>query len=503
MAYNWNPIKTIDFKRKAYAYYRHSAEDRQQNSIPLQQEQVRDFASRHGIEIVREFQDAGVSGLTDKREGFQKLIYNVRAELDKVDFILVLDVSRWGRFQDVDQGAMYSWECKKHNVRILYINRDDPESDGLDLKDSLLLNVERNMAAIYSKNLSEKVFKGCRKVAQQGFRAGAPAPYGLKRILLDESRNYVQDLKPGQHKSIHNQRVTLAPGHPSEVKVIKEIFRKFVVHKKSCQAIALNLNKRNIPSPSGKKWNSGMVIERLQNPLYSGTMVYNKIRSRLKSPSRKNPKNEWVVIPDAFESIVDKKTFEKAQEKITLKKEEEARKFSIENMSHRLATLLEKYGYISSKIINNADDTVSAYSYRKYFGSLENAYQYLYQDHLDKCKKETINKISLMNVDVDDFGDFIVIDNYSSIQIQPKILKPNCYEASWNFAPLKKSNIDITLGVLLTTDGEMIGYLVFFNKILGSKNVNLSTYRLADFDLYTYSLTEIISLLRKKEVLEK
>ena len=44
---------------QAVAYYRHSAQDRQENSIPIQQDQVRQFAEEHGIEIIKEFADAG------------------------------------------------------------------------------------------------------------------------------------------------------------------------------------------------------------------------------------------------------------------------------------------------------------------------------------------------------------------------------------------------------------------------------------------------------------
>lgn len=44
---------------RATAYYRHSAQDRQENSIPIQQDQVRQWAREHGVEIICEFCDAG------------------------------------------------------------------------------------------------------------------------------------------------------------------------------------------------------------------------------------------------------------------------------------------------------------------------------------------------------------------------------------------------------------------------------------------------------------
>jgi hypothetical protein len=54
---------------RAVAYYRHSAQDRQENSIPIQQEQVRQWADGHGVEIIEEFADHGRSGLNS--EGMQ------------------------------------------------------------------------------------------------------------------------------------------------------------------------------------------------------------------------------------------------------------------------------------------------------------------------------------------------------------------------------------------------------------------------------------------------
>jgi len=44
-------------KRQAVAYYRHSAEDEQEDSIPVQRERIREWADDHDVEIVRESVD--------------------------------------------------------------------------------------------------------------------------------------------------------------------------------------------------------------------------------------------------------------------------------------------------------------------------------------------------------------------------------------------------------------------------------------------------------------
>jgi len=60
---------------RAVAYFRHSAQDRQENSIPIQQDQVRAWAKQHGVEIIREFCDAGRSGLNSEgRPAFTEMM---------------------------------------------------------------------------------------------------------------------------------------------------------------------------------------------------------------------------------------------------------------------------------------------------------------------------------------------------------------------------------------------------------------------------------------------
>jgi hypothetical protein len=60
---------------RAVAYYRHSAQDRQENSIPIQREQVREWATKNGVEIIHEFADAGKSGLNaEGRPAFTEMM---------------------------------------------------------------------------------------------------------------------------------------------------------------------------------------------------------------------------------------------------------------------------------------------------------------------------------------------------------------------------------------------------------------------------------------------
>ena len=109
------------------------------------------------------------------------------------------------------------------------------------------IQFERFRAAQYSKELSEKVWRGCVKIAQQGYWAGGRPPFGFQRLLLDERREPVHVLEPGQRKGIQNQRVTLVVGEAAEVGVLKRIFHEFVDLGHSEYLIAERLNDGRDP----------------------------------------------------------------------------------------------------------------------------------------------------------------------------------------------------------------------------------------------------------------
>ncbi|MDE4911209.1 recombinase family protein [Methylobacterium sp. 092160098-2] len=90
---------------RAAAYLRMST-DMQSFSTEGQLAHIQIYAERRGFDVVRVYEDAGRSGLTvDGREAFRRLIDDVVSGRADFEAILVYDISRWGRFQDADEGA--------------------------------------------------------------------------------------------------------------------------------------------------------------------------------------------------------------------------------------------------------------------------------------------------------------------------------------------------------------------------------------------------------------
>lgn len=80
--------------------------EHQQYSPENQLDVICQYAADRNMEVVRVYSDHGRSGLNIAgRDGLNRLMADV--ENKRIDFtsLLVYDVSRWGRFQDVDESA--------------------------------------------------------------------------------------------------------------------------------------------------------------------------------------------------------------------------------------------------------------------------------------------------------------------------------------------------------------------------------------------------------------
>ncbi len=304
-------------RRKAVAYYRHSAEDKQENSVPLQRDFVHELLKKHDIEIIHEEADEGVSGLTANRPGFSRLFQNwiLNPSAPQFDYVVVYDVSRWGRFEDADEAGYYEFKCKQAGKEVVYARRgfSTEEQRGMSQVQTAF---ERWMSFQYSKKLSEDVIRGCLEISSQGYSVGGQAPYGLARMLLSAGdRKPIRIMQDGEHKSVANERITFVPkGDHTTVAVIR-IFNLFDSGF-DFDGIADELNREGSVSATGTPWSKDKVLRILSNPAYKGTLVYNKTWGRLHKKKRDNPVSQWVVCDNAFEAVIEPERFDAVQEQL-------------------------------------------------------------------------------------------------------------------------------------------------------------------------------------------
>ena len=139
----------------AAQYVRMSTEDHQY-SIDNQKATITAYAISHGFAVVSTYADAGKSGVEIKhRHELRRLLSDVVSGQAQFKAILVYDVSRWGRFQDVDEAAHYEFLCRSAGIPVRYC-AEQFENDG-SAASAIMKALKRTMAAEYSRELGVKV----------------------------------------------------------------------------------------------------------------------------------------------------------------------------------------------------------------------------------------------------------------------------------------------------------------------------------------------------------
>lgn len=354
--------------RRAAIYVRMST-DHQKYSTENQENAIREYAAQRNVEIIEIFKDEGKSGLKMQgRDALQRLIETVQSAQAEFNMILVLDVTRWGRFQDADESAYYEYICRRAGIDVQYV-AEQFENDGSPVS-TIVKGVKRAMAGEYSRELSGKVFAGQCLLIEKGFKQGGTAGYGLRRALLNERGEHKGILNFKERKSILEDRVIYIPGPSEEVETVNWMYRAFVDDGLRESEIAEILNNRGVLTDLERSWTRSTVHQVLTNEKYIGNNVFNRVSFKLKKRRVINPPDMWVRRDDAFEAIVDKRYFYEAQRVIY----QRSCKISNEDMLLKLSALHERTGWLSGLVIDENDDMPSSSQYRSRFGSLLRAY---------------------------------------------------------------------------------------------------------------------------------
>ena len=353
---------------RAAQYLRMSTEH-QIYSLANQAQIIAAYAEQHGYEVNRTYFDPGKSGLTLKeRKGLQALLGDALERERAFDAILVLDVSRWGRFQDVDQSAHYEFVCREAGLQVIYC-AEPFENDGSAIC-ALVKQMKRVMAAEYSRELSTKISRGKRTAAELGFHPGGVPPYGFRRMVVDPSGRSRALLAPGERKCQVSDRVILVQGPEEELAVVRRIFRAYVIGQKGLTRIATELNASGAPALLGGAWTPSRVRSVLKNELALGVRVFNTAQRRLGTDRQRLPPQDWFRV-EVLSPIVSQDLFRRAATR--MRSNDRGR-----TKPHKLLTdlrrLLRANGYLSGSLIQACRYTRSPYAYYRHFGSLKNAY---------------------------------------------------------------------------------------------------------------------------------
>ena len=154
----------------AVDYSRYSSDRQNESSIEAQQAAIDQWAAAHHVIIIERYVDRALSGKTDNRPEFQRLLSDLRHR--KVDLVLVHKTDRFARNRY--DAAIYSRVIKQRGARLVCVAQDFGEGPEAVILEALM----QGMAEYYSLNLATEVIKGRKVAISKGKHAGGTYPFG-------------------------------------------------------------------------------------------------------------------------------------------------------------------------------------------------------------------------------------------------------------------------------------------------------------------------------------
>ncbi|MCY4397701.1 MAG: recombinase family protein [Rhodospirillaceae bacterium] len=139
--------------KRPVAGYLRSATQLEGDSLRKQLEPVVRYARDHDMHLIRIYCDECGSGLRrGGQSGLQQMFRDIEDGAGDFDAILLLDPSRWGRFQDPDQGACLEYACGAAGIEVHYCAKG--LSDDQTPISTIVESVKRAMTREYARELT-------------------------------------------------------------------------------------------------------------------------------------------------------------------------------------------------------------------------------------------------------------------------------------------------------------------------------------------------------------
>lgn len=368
------------------AQYLRMSTEHQQYSPDNQAAAIQRYADEKGYVIVATYSDEARSGVTvGGRSGLLQLIDDVESGRSGFAAILVYDVSRWGRFQNPDEAALYEVRCRWAGVPVHYCT-EPFENDGSVLS-SLMKTLKRAMAAEYSRELSAKVTEGHLRMLDRGYHQGGHPCFGLQRVLIDADGRRKQILRFRERKNLQSDRVILEPGPPEHVDIVNEVYRRYLAGEQQASLVSA-LNQRGDFPTSGRPWTIGAMHRMLTSECYIGNIVWGKLDGKLGRLRSPVAKPDWIRQEAAFPYVVEPSLFRQVQAEMARRKG----RLPADEVLIGLRKLLKKHGTLNKVLIDKADGVASTPTIVRRFGSLKAAYEKIGFHPLPSNKYIKINR---------------------------------------------------------------------------------------------------------------
>ena len=247
--------------KRAAIYARFSCSRQREASIEDQLRVCHEWCAREGYDVVATYEDRAMSGRTDDRPEFQRMIDNA----GESDVVLVYAMDRFSR--DVYDAPIYKKRLRDKGVKVVSATESMPDGP----ESILLESIYEAMAAMESEHTSQRVRRGMEGNALKCMHNGVTL-YGYD--LGDDGYYHVNE---------------------GQAALVREMFSRRLTGE-TVNSIARDMASRGVRTKMGNPCNYMMVRGILSNEKYAGTYSFNGHR-----------------VEGGMPAIVDRETFMRAQ----------------------------------------------------------------------------------------------------------------------------------------------------------------------------------------------
>lgn len=288
---------------------------KESNSIESQRQLLYDYITKNSIISTwktMEYCDDGYTGTNFNRPAIQKLLKDIQN--NQIQGIIVKDFSRFGR-NYLEVGEYLEKIFPSFSIRFLSVN-DCYDSENNHQSVWLQYAFKNIINDYYSRDISKKVKTALKSRKEKGLFMGVVAPYGYEKS---------EDVKG---KLVIDQEAS---------EIIKEIFA-LRMKGYTLLKIAEELNNQGVPTPleykrlredkacnnetalcenqlsQKRKWTVATISRIVNNPMYTGSMINARFKVEEVGSKKKklNKRQDWIIVPNTHEAIIDEDTYEKA-----------------------------------------------------------------------------------------------------------------------------------------------------------------------------------------------
>lgn len=279
--------------------------DMESNSIGNQRKLLNEYVQKNKIFNTMFFVDDGYSGTDFNRPDFQRM--QAMVERGEIGTIIVKDLSRFAR-NYIEAGNYIEVKYPSMGVRFIAIQENIDTAEGTGIEMMPFYNIFNEWHAAQTSKKVREVF---RVKGAEGKRVLQHVPYGYMRSKDNPEQWIIDEYAADNVRRIFD--LCLQGFGTGE---IAKQFQREKILTPTCYAESKGWKISREPQDNPCRWCNTTVAYILNNMEYTGcainfksTSVSYKVHDRIRKPQE-----EWQIIPNAQEPIIDEETFQSVQE---------------------------------------------------------------------------------------------------------------------------------------------------------------------------------------------